>query len=366
MKMSGVYVPDRRIILVAGPCAAETPEQTLGMAYRVSLVRDAVRPFGIDMMYRAGAWKPRTQCYNDHNGEGVFEGKREEGLGWLNEAGNSWKLPIVTECMSEQDVRHFGRGRYITPDRGDWIQVGARNSQNYALLYAIGSTDLGVLLKNPQHGVDPKEAVGSLQRLCDPTRGNNPTRVYCVRGQKKFIDPDGEGNGEYAELMARIMGRDTQHPDARNFNNIGAINALRRESYFTRDGMLLGYDPSHAFGGNNDAVRRRIGDSAIEAVTEYGYDVVELEVHDWSASALVDGDQALLTTTRNVDWSQTNAGQGPGVKPNAGREPDVMPLTLVDIAGSLIDYQADRMGIGADDSRIVAAKGSLAELRWDM
>ncbi len=335
----------KEITLITGPCAVETYEQTMELAYKVGLVKGAVEPFKIRVGFRGGAWKPRTQ-YHNANGERVFEGRREEGLAWLGKAAKIHGLFIVTECMSEQDLRHFGR--YLDEER-DYIQTGARSSQNFALLYALGGTRFGVLLKNPQHGVDIDEAVGSLQRL-----ERNRKKVYCMRGQKRFIDPDGIKNN----FSDEILSRETQHKDARNLNNIEAIDVLREHPYFRENEILFCYDPSHTWGGKTDLMRRKIGEYAIKAITEYGYDMVIVEVHDKSDSALVDGDQALLTTTRNADWSKTNAGK----EPEAGE----FPITLVDIAGALIDFQAVRMGRGPEDGRVISAKEKLAGIRWDM
>jgi len=344
------------ITVIAGPCALETYEHTMEMAYKISLVRDAVRNFGIGFGYRGGAWKPRTR-YHNHAGEREFEGVREQGLEWLEDVASAYGLPIVTELMSEDDLRHFGR--HLEPER-DYIQIGARNSQNYALLYAVGGTPFGVLLKSPQHGVDVKEAVGSLQRL-----GRNRQRVYCVRGQRRFIAPDGQGDAAFSAFLGQFMKGDGQHPDARNINNIGAIRVLREDGYFADNGIVLAYDPSHTFGGKNDEIRRMIGENAIRAVTGYGYGMLEIEVNDRSSHSKVDGDQALLTTVNGVDWPQTNAGQGPGVVPDAGKEPCPYPITLVDIAAALVDYRAAGMELKTDSPEVVSAKSRLGQISWD-
>lgn len=347
---------NKEIAIIAGPCAVETYEQTMGMAYKVSLLRDAVEPFGIKVGFRGGAWKPRTLYWTDE-GEKVFEGTREEGLGWLSEVGKAFGLFIVTECMSEDDWRHFGR--YLEPER-DYIQIGARNSQNFALLYAVGGTAFNVLLKNPQHGVNVTEAIGSLQRL-----EKNGTKIYCTRGQQ-ITPPDGKEDEAYLRYKSELYQSQIQDPDSRNLNNIEAILILRENPYFAGNGILLVHDPSHTWGGRNDRIRRKIGEFAIRAITEYGYDGIMVDVCDKSSFAKCDGDQALLTTSRNVDWSKTNAGQGPGVRPNTGREPEIMPITLVDIASSLIDYQAERMNIDLYDERVMLAKKKLQEISWDM
>ena len=60
---------DKRPIVIAGPCSAETEEQVMNTATQLS--KKGVK------LFRAGIWKPRTK-------PGGFEGVGEEGLAWLN------------------------------------------------------------------------------------------------------------------------------------------------------------------------------------------------------------------------------------------------------------------------------------------
>jgi len=341
-----------KITIVAGPCALESYGQAMEMAYKVSLVRDAMEPFGIVVGYRGGAWKPRTKP-DDENGNGVFEGVREEGLRWLGKIGDTYGLPIFTECMSEDDVRHFGR--YLDAER-DFIQIGARNSQNFALLYNVGGMPFNVLLKSPQHGVDVEEAVGSIMRL-----KRNGTIVYCVRGQKPFIPPDGVDDKRLQEYMEKLLSSDGQCRGSRNLNNISAIKKLRKDLYLSDRGVLFAYDPSHTFGGADDSLRRMIGEQAVKAFTDYDYDMVEVEVNDRSSHAKCD---ALLSTTTNVVWSETNVGQGSKIVPGGGKEPAVMPLTLVDMARELARYRKSEVGLSNNDMENAMRK--LDAISWDM
>jgi len=326
------------ITIVAGPCAVESYEQTMKMAEKIARIRDIAEPFGIGFMYRGGAWKPRTS-YVDMNGDVVFEGMREEGLKWLAEVAKKYNLSIVTECMSENDIRHFGR--YLDPSR-DYLQIGARNSQNFALLYAIGGEGFGVVLKNPQHGVDPKEARGSIERL-----EKNRHIIYCVRGQKIVCLNDIFKN----DLKNFQQENPLQHQDARNLNDIEAISELKCNQFLRERGVQFCYDASHTWGGATDEMRRKIGEYAIRSVTEFGYDWIMLEVNDKSKDAKCDADQALLTTRNGVDWSQTHVRD----------EPSIMPYTLVDITSELIRYQREKNGL---DLSAEAAFKKLGELRW--
>jgi 3-deoxy-D-arabino-heptulosonate 7-phosphate (DAHP) synthase len=347
--------PAGNISLIAGPCALEDEGQTMEMACKISLVKKAVEPFGIAVGYRGGAWKPRTRP-EDGNGNGVFEGVGETGLKWLGKIGNMYGMPIVTECMSEQDLRHFGR--YLEPAR-DFIQIGARNSQNFALLYFIGGTPFNVLLKSPQHGVDVEEAAGSIMRL-----KKNGTVAYCVRGQKYFMPPDGLEDDYFRRYMEKLFSSPDQCRGSRNLNNISDIRKLRKDQYLSGKGVLFAYDPSHTFGGADDRLRRMIGKQAVKAVMDYGYDMVEVEVNDRSSRARCDANQALLSTTRNVDWSETNAGQGPKIEPGGGSEPSVKPFTLVDIAKELVKYRNLKLGLPGE--KLETAMWELDSISWDI
>jgi 3-deoxy-D-arabino-heptulosonate 7-phosphate (DAHP) synthase len=331
------------ITIVTGPCAVESKEQIMDMGYKISLIRDFARPFNIGFKLRGGAWKPRTQYYK--NGEKIFEGTREDGLTWLAQTAKKHTLPIVTEVMSEMDLRHLIR--YLNPER-DYLQIGARTNQAFALLYAVGGTRFNILLKNPQHGVDIRETIGSLQRF-----ENNGIKVFCTRGQR-IIDPSGTQSKTYKEYMKKLLNSEHQHPNARNLNNIEVISQLRKQPYIIKNNILLCHDPSHIWGGKTDLMRRKIGEYAIKAIREFGYDWITVEVDDKSAEAICDADQALLTTIKDVDWSKTNAG----------KEPQIKPITLVDITVNLMEFQAKKIGIDAEE--VKKSKKMMEKITWDM
>lgn len=345
--LSSREAPDRssRIFIIAGPCAIESDERINDIANKIGLIRDIAEPYKIDFLCRGGSWKPRT-LYRNENGEHFFDGLREKGLKMHADAAKKHSLPVVSELVSEKDLRYFKR--YLD-DKTDYLQIGARTSQSFALLHAIGATKFSVLLKNPQHGVDVNEAIGSLQRF-----ENNPNRVYCIRGQKRPIDPRGHENGAYRSNTKALDESKGQHPDSRNLNNVETITNLRKNQYFTENNIQLCYDPSHTWGGKTELMKRRIGESAIRAITHHRYDGIIVEVDDKSAHAICDADQAIPISKNGVDWSQTNYG----------RRPEIPPITLVDIVSSTIDYQVKRLGIDSQDIKRV--KKDLVGIEWDM
>ncbi|MBN1682851.1 hypothetical protein JW865_04790 [Candidatus Bathyarchaeota archaeon] len=334
----------KNIFIAAGPCAIESENQINDITYKMSLIRDISKPYLIHFMCRGGSWKPRT-LHIDQNGEHVFEGLREEGLKIHANSAKKYFLPIVSELMSEMDLRHFHR--YLDEEI-DFIQIGARTNQAYALLYAVGGTDFGVMLKSPLQGIDVNESVGSLQRL-----ENNRQIIYCVRGQKKIIDPRGLRTEAYNNYVKDLNDSPDQSPDSRNLNNIRAINYLKNNPYLIENNVLYCYDPSHTWGGKTELMKYKIGDWAIKAIIEYNYDGLMIEVNDRSAEAICDAEQALLITTNGIDWSKTNYKV----------EPKIPPITLVDIVSSILEFQGKKIGIDAQE--IETNKKELKNIRWD-
>ena len=123
--IEGVTVGSSSIPIVAGPCSVENEEQIMTIA-------TSIRESGASMI-RGGAFKPRTSPYS-------FQGLGKSGLELLRKAKETTGLPIVTEIVSPDDLE-------LVEEYADVLQIGARNSQNYALLKYVGRSDKAVLLK---------------------------------------------------------------------------------------------------------------------------------------------------------------------------------------------------------------------------
>src|SRR3989304_1807032 len=76
-------------LIIAGPCSAETEEQTLTTAKQVASLKKV-------NIFRAGIWKPRTR-------PGSFEGMGSRGLEWLKEVKQETGLLTTIEVAN---VRH--------------------------------------------------------------------------------------------------------------------------------------------------------------------------------------------------------------------------------------------------------------------
>src|SRR3954464_2654370 len=123
--VAGVPIGPNTLTLIAGPCAVETPEQTLEAA-RMAKGAGA-------RLLRGGAYKPRTSPY-------AFQGLGEKGLRILAEVRSEVALPVVTEVVDAHDVD-------LVAAHADMLQIGTRNRQTLGWLRGVGAVGKPVLLK---------------------------------------------------------------------------------------------------------------------------------------------------------------------------------------------------------------------------
>lgn len=124
---------NKRPLIIAGPCSAETEEQVTETAVRLA------KTGKVDIM-RAGIWKPRTR-------PGSFEGIGTKGLPWLQKAKQLTGIPVAVEVATAkqvQDALHFDV---------DVLWIGARTTVNpfsvQEVADALRGVDVPVLIKNP-------------------------------------------------------------------------------------------------------------------------------------------------------------------------------------------------------------------------
>ena len=122
-------------LIMAGPCSAETEEQTLSTARRLAM--------GGVKVFRAGIWKPRTK-------PGGFEGIGKEGLQWLKRVKEETGMLVATEVAMRRHVEEALEAGV------DILWIGARTSANPFAVQEIadalkdaGAEDVAVLVKNP-------------------------------------------------------------------------------------------------------------------------------------------------------------------------------------------------------------------------
>jgi 3-deoxy-7-phosphoheptulonate synthase len=231
--VGGVPIGPETVTLIAGPCAVETPEQTLAAA-RMAQAAGAT-------LLRGGAFKPRTSPY-------AFQGLGERGLRILAEVRDETGLPVVSEVVNPYDVD-------VVADYADMLQIGTRNMQNYSLLQAVGAIGKPVLLKRGM-AATIEEWLLAAEYIAQ--RGNSNI-VLCERGIRSF------------------------DPSTRNTLDIAAVLLVQQQSHLP---VLV--DPSHS-GGRRDLVLP-LGRAAIVV----GADGLIVDVHPQPENALCDGPQALV------------------------------------------------------------------------
>lgn len=166
--VSGVKVGGKKLVVMAGPCSIETPDQIHGIAKEVKKSGAAI--------LRGGAFKPRTSPYS-------FQGLGEKGLDLLLSAARDNDLPVVTELMSADKIGTFLEKKI------DLIQIGARNMQNFDLLKAVGRLNVPVLLKRGMSAtieewlMSAEYIMSEGKPQCHPLRKRHP---HLRKGDKKY------------------------------------------------------------------------------------------------------------------------------------------------------------------------------------
>jgi chorismate mutase len=147
IKPLGLPGEDKRPLVIAGPCSAETEEQVMTTARQLS-------KFGIKIM-RAGVWKPRTK-------PGGFEGHGEKALPWLKRVKEETGMLIATEVATPYHAEKALEAGV------DILWVGARTTANpfavQELADSLRGVDVPVLVKNPVNP-DLELWIGALERI---------------------------------------------------------------------------------------------------------------------------------------------------------------------------------------------------------
>ncbi|WP_026412959.1 3-deoxy-7-phosphoheptulonate synthase [Actinomadura oligospora] len=234
VRVGGVPIGPGTMTLIAGPCAVETPEQTLAAAQMAQAA-------GATLL-RGGAFKPRTSPY-------AFQGLGEAGLRILADVRAETRMPVVTEVVDAADVE-------LVASYADMLQIGTRNAQNFALLQAAGEAGKPVMLKRGMNGTI-EEWLMAAEYVAQ--RGNLDI-VLCERGIRTF------------------------EKATRNTLDISAVPIAQRLGH-----LPVIVDPSHS-GGHRDLVL-----PLTRAAIAVGADGVIIDVHPHPETALCDGPQALTS-----------------------------------------------------------------------
>jgi 3-deoxy-7-phosphoheptulonate synthase len=221
------------VIVMAGPCSAETEEQVQASAA-------AVKRAGAKIL-RGGAFKPRSSPYS-------FQGLGEEGLRMLRRAADAHNLKLISEVMDISQIALIDK--YC-----DIFQVGARNMQNFTLLRELGHARKPVMLKRGISATIEEWLLSAEYILA----GGNADVILCERGIRTF------------------------ETATRNTFDISAIPVVKKLSH-----LPVVADPSHGAG------RRDMVAQLARAAVAAGADGLIIEVHNDPDRALSDGAQSMF------------------------------------------------------------------------
>ena len=228
-----VRIGGDEVIVMAGPCSAETDEQ-------VNATAAAVKRAGGKFL-RGGAFKPRSSPYS-------FQGHGEEGLRMLRAGADQHGLKLITEVMDLSQIP-------VIDKYTDIFQVGARNMQNFTLLRELGHARKPVLVKR---GISATIEEWLLSAEYVLSGGNNDV-ILCERGIRTF------------------------ETATRNTFDISAIPVIKKLSH-----LPIVADPSHGAG------RRDMVPPMARAAVAAGADGLIIEVHCDPDHALSDGAQSMF------------------------------------------------------------------------
>jgi len=228
-----VRIGGDEVIVMAGPCSAETDEQ-------VDASAAAVRRAGARIL-RGGAFKPRSSPYS-------FQGLGEPGLKMLRSAANAHGLKLISEVMDVSQIPLLDK--YC-----DIFQVGARNMQNFTLLRELGHARKPVMVKRGIAATIEEWLLSAEYILA----GGNPDVILCERGIRTF------------------------ETATRNTFDISAIPVVKKLSH-----LPIVADPSHGAG------RRDMVAQLARAAVAAGADGLIIEVHNDPDHALSDGAQSMF------------------------------------------------------------------------
>jgi 3-deoxy-7-phosphoheptulonate synthase len=221
------------VIVMAGPCSAESPEQ-------VEAAASAVKRAGAKV-FRGGAFKPRSSPYS-------FQGLGEAGLQLLRDAADRHNLQLISEVMDISQLE-------VVSKYSDILQVGARNMQNFTLLSELGRSRKPVMLKRGISATIEEWLLSAEYILA----GGNMNVMLCERGIRTF------------------------ETATRNTLDISAIPVVQKLSH-----LPVIVDPSHGTGR-----RDKVAPMARAAVAA-GADGLIIEVHCDPDHALSDGAQSMF------------------------------------------------------------------------
>lgn len=220
------------LAIMSGPCSIEGEAQIESTV--AHLLKNNIK------IMRGGVYKPRSSPY-------AFRGMGMDGLKLFYGLCKANGIKVITEVMQVSQVEEM-------VDYVDIFQVGARNSQNFNLLDALGAVDKPVMIKRGMSGTID-ELLASAEYVFS---NGNEKILLCERGIR------------------------TYEKAYRNTLDLNAVPILKEKSH-----LPVIVDPSHGIG-----LRQHVSTMALAGVMS-GADGIIVESHHDPENAFSDGQQTL-------------------------------------------------------------------------
>lgn len=242
----GILIGNGHFGIMAGPCSIESEEQVIHTV--AHLKKNHIH------IMRGGVYKPRSSPYS-------FRGLGIDGLKMFYKHCAENGIKIITEVMQVSQIDDMLE--YV-----DIFQVGARNSQNFNLLDALGKIDKPVMLKRGIAGT-----IDELLQAAEYIFSNGNEKILlCERGIRTF------------------------EKAYRNTLDLNAVAILKDKSH-----LPVIVDTSHGIG-----IRKYIEPMTLAGVMA-GADGIIIEVHEEPEKAISDGQQSLNFDEADVLYKNVRA-----------------------------------------------------------
>lgn len=247
IKIGNVTIGNGQLVLIGGPCMAETPEVCMKTA---EYLKNLCAELGIGYIFKASYDKANRTSGSSRRGPGM-----EAGLAMLAQVKRELNLPVVTDIHESEEVPHVAKV-------ADMLQIPAFLCRQTDLLIAAGKSGLPINIKKGQF-MAPEDMRGAVEKV---RATGNEKIMLCERGS----------SFGYHNLVVDFRSL----PTMRDFDVPVVFDATHSVQL---PGGLGG-----ASGGNREFIR-----PLARAAAAVGIDVLFTEVHPDPANAWSDGPNSL-------------------------------------------------------------------------
>ena len=290
----GFNFPEKKPLVIAGPCSAESKEQML-------LLGTKLASSGVHLI-RAGIWKPRSRPDS-------FQGIGLKGLEWLKEASSVSGLPVTTEVATPQHVEQALKAGI------DILWLGARTTVNpfyvQEIAEALKGVDIPIMVKNPINP-DIELWVGSIERLYQ----TGLRRIAAIHRGFSIYKAEIYRNPPMWEIPIELRRRFTDLP--------------------------IICDPSHIT-GNKDLVA-----NVSQRAMDLDFDGLMIETHADPLEALSDSDQQLTPEELNTLLTNLILRNASTADPGFMTHLESLRLQIDGLDKDIIDLLAKRMAVSRE------------------